>query len=64
MTDCGSAIIKKTEWSIMPPTRQCLICEKLENPNADIVTLVGWICPECKNKLQRMISREAVESND
>ena len=41
---------------IMPPTRQCLICEALENPNADFVnTFSAWICQECKNRLKQML---------
>lgn len=39
-----------------PPTIRCLICDKLENPNADIVdTGKVWLCPECKRKLREMM---------
>lgn len=40
----------------MPPTRSCLVCEKLENPNADIVDLGNvWLCDRCKSKLRELI---------
>lgn len=40
----------------MPPTRRCLICEKLENQNADVVDLGKvWLCDRCKSKLRELI---------
>ena len=45
----------------MPPTRQCLICEALENKEADVVIVSGaaWLCQECKCRLKQMLySRE------
>ena len=39
----------------MPPTKQCLICGKFENPNANTVHDVGWLCPKCKNRLKRVL---------
>lgn len=50
-----------TDWGVvrrdamMPPTKQCLICDKLENPNANMVHNAGWLCPECKNRLKRVL---------
>ena len=37
------------------PTRQCLICSRLENEKAMIVKEVGWICPECAKKIGVLI---------
>lgn len=43
-------------FSTIPPTKRCLICEKLEDPNASVVdTSAAWLCPECKRKVQEMI---------
>ena len=38
-----------------PPTRICMICDKLENPNADMAREGGWICPDCKKKIGKLI---------
>ena len=44
---------------IMMPTRECLFCEKLENPQADIINQsAAWLCPECKRKIKQIIERE------
>lgn len=40
---------------IMPPTRQCMICEKLENPEANLIDGHGWICPSCAQKIGELI---------
>lgn len=37
------------------PSRICLICRKLEFPNAMLCTEIGWICPECAERVKRMI---------
>jgi len=37
------------------PSRICLICRKLEFPNAEVCTEIGWICPECAKRIMRMI---------
>ena len=37
------------------PSRICLICRKLEFPNAMLCTAIGWICPECAERIKRMI---------
>ena len=38
------------------PTKQCLICEKVENPNATILDKgIPWICDDCRNKLRELI---------
>lgn len=37
------------------PTRACLFCEKLENPDANLVNGGAWLCPECKEKIRKLI---------
>ena len=38
------------------PTRQCLVCERMENPKATIVnTGLAWLCPECKSRIKNLI---------
>ena len=61
MKNWESAIFKIPDKKQMPPTEQCMICERLNNPDADMVSLVGWICPDCKKKLCQIISREVCE---
>ena len=34
----------------VPPTRRCTICEKLENPEANLIIGHTWICPSCAEK--------------
>lgn len=58
MTGNDWAVIKKDHWSdlaMFPRTRRCLVCDKLENPDAHVVYDVGWLCPECKKKLRDLI---------
>lgn len=38
------------------PSRICLICKKLEFPNAELLTEIGWICPECTKRIKQMIN--------
>lgn len=39
-----------------PPSLRCFICDKLENPNADIADIgKAWLCPDCKRKLRKMM---------
>ena len=56
-------VVRRTdrESVMMPPTKQCLICDKLENPNAYMVHNVGWLCPECKSRLQRVLYPKEAE---
>lgn len=61
MTNFENAIFRIPDKKQMPPTERCLICERLKNPEADMVSLAGWICPECKNKLRQIISREVCD---
>ena len=47
-----------------PPTRMCMICNKLENEKAHMVRDVGWICPECVKKLRMLIANIKCEYHD
>ena len=38
-----------------------MICDRLENPNADVINEVGWLCDDCKRKLRALI--EAVDKD-
>lgn len=61
MTNWENAIFRLPDKKQMAYTEKCLICERLKNPDADMVSLVGWICPDCKNKLCLLIRREVCE---
>lgn len=51
--------ISTKEW-LPIVSRQCLICEKAENENADIINAgIVWVCPECKSKLRKIIEMSA-----
>lgn len=52
----------KNEYS--EATRQCLVCECKENPNASIVnTGKAWLCPKCKAALQFIVD-ETIEGGE
>lgn len=41
------------------PTRQCMICECIENPGAEIIDLgKTWLCDNCKTILQKIIKEK------
>lgn len=40
------------------PSRQCLVCECMENPKATIINEgEAWLCPECKSRLLALIHK-------
>lgn len=48
-------IINEVENLIpLPPTRQCLICNCLENKLANAINGAAWICPNCKMKIKAL----------
>jgi hypothetical protein len=49
---------------IMPPTRQCTICEKYENPEANLIIGHTWICPSCAEKIGKLIGVRTAFSVD
>ena len=51
--ECG--LLRKNYTPMSMPSRICLICRKLEFPNATLCTEIGWICPECAERIKRMI---------
>ena len=42
-------------------SRTCFICEKNENDNSIFTIREAWICPECKERLKRVLYPEAGE---
>lgn len=36
-------------------TRKCLICEKKESPDVELVSVFGWVCPDCQRKIGKLI---------
>lgn len=41
------------------PSRQCLVCDRLERPGATIVNEgEAWLCPECKSRIKSLIYGE------
>ena len=43
----------------MPPTKKCLVCNTMENPNATICDLsIPWLCPKCKRKLRKLVEEQ------
>lgn len=59
MSETESKTIKLPDsWRnrvVLPPTRQCTICEKIENPEANIIDAHSWICPSCVSKIGKLI---------
>lgn len=49
--------INKTEDSIYDraPTRECMVCDELEDPKSSIISKSPWLCPRCKGILQKVI---------
>ena len=42
------------------PTRRCLVCERLEDPEASLVDLTQiWLCDKCKTALQKLVESES-----
>ena len=39
----------------LPPTRQCLVCDKKENEEAVYINGFAWLCPECKKKIRKLM---------
>ena len=51
--------LERVGSSYAVPTRQCLVCEHLENPDATIIHGgVAWLCPECKSRIKKLIYGE------
>lgn len=47
--------VNSVNTPVFQPSRICLICNKLEFPNAIWSTEIGWICPECAKRIKRII---------
>ena len=47
-----------------PPSRVCLVCEKLEKTGANLVYTDGaWLCDRCKSTLRKLIKDFNATSN-
>jgi hypothetical protein len=47
---------------IYPPTCKCLICDKRQNPKAEIVDVgKAWLCEKCKAALLKVVERSENE---
>lgn len=43
------------------PSRQCLVCDRLERPGATIVNEgEAWLCPECKSRIKKLIYNDGL----
>lgn len=53
--------LERVGSSYAVPTRQCLVCERMENPEATIVhTGLAWLCPKCKSRIKRLIYNDGL----
>lgn len=53
--------LERVGSSYAVPTRQCLVCERMENPEGTIVhTGLAWLCPECKSRIKRLIYNDGL----
>ena len=55
MDNIEYGIYKIPDKNEVPPTRACCICDEYENKKASIAYVGGWICPECKRRLNRLL---------
>lgn len=58
MDDIEYAIYKIPNKKDVPPTRACSICNFKENPESNLIYDIGWICPECKQRLKKILYPE------
>ena len=49
----------KIPGSDRPPTLQCAICLKKQDPDALFIHNNGWICPDCAYKIGKLIGVRA-----
>ena len=45
----------KHDYLVTMPTRKCMVCGALENPNVDIIQDSGWLCEDCRKKIRELI---------
>lgn len=46
--------IQRKIENLVPPTRQCLICNCLENELAKTINGAAWLCSNCKMKIKAL----------
>lgn len=54
----ADSVIHVSHYPSSIPSRVCLICDTLEYPDSMFSTNIGWICPECANRIKRVIYPE------
>ena len=65
MADNSRTIKVGERFAQTAPTRICLVCDKLENPDATIADAgSAWLCPECKERIRKMTGTTAVVKKD
>lgn len=57
-TEYGIYKIPNKNKKDVPPTRACSICNFVENPESNLIYNIGWICPECKQRLKKILYSE------
>jgi len=45
----------------MALSRRCVLCRRVEYPNANRVITSFWFCPRCAAQIQRQIYRDRME---
>lgn len=58
MENTEYAIYKIPRKEERPPTRICLICNLKEDPKATFIYDIGWLCPECRKRIYKLIYTE------
>ena len=51
-------ITSQTNVCYASPSHICAVCDALEIPGVEIASGGFWICPECKQKLRRLMEVE------
>ena len=58
----AKAYVKDLSFTVMPPTRRCLLCGTIENEEASTINeAAAWLCTECRGKLLNIMGKEGAE---
>ena len=55
MPEFAHIVYKKKQPAMTYPSHICTICGKWEYEGADVCTTAQWICPECADRIKRLI---------
>lgn len=61
MSEYIKSIYTLEEKEQMPTSRICTICGKMEYPQSGTATTMTWLCPECAEKIGKLIGVMADE---